>query len=203
MLGHIVFQVTIRAALTRLVSLILLGTHCHDVLDAALNDRAIKVIDAEDKLEEVAELALGVVQDVLKTEEVDGFVCCLSHLQPVIKPQFVTMCAPLLEVFPPRKNGHLSHLLLELTTVALRHSQVVERWVSIKLVSGAHESDIRLPVFLEWEHVREMRLVNPCPLVNYTLSFESAELKSHVGCMPHDHIRASRRPCDVLEVLAH
>ena len=176
MLRHIVFQVTICAALTRLIRLILLGTHCHDVLDAALNDCTIKVIDAEDKLEEVAELALRVVQDILKTEEVYRLVSCLSYLQPVIKPQFVTVCAPLLEVFPPRKDGHLGHLLLELTTVTLSYGQVIERWVSIELISGAHKSDIRLPVFLEWEYVREVSLVNPRPLVDYTLCFESTEL---------------------------
>ena len=86
MLGHVIFQVTIRAALARLVSLILLGTHGHDVLDAALDNRAFKVINAENKLKEVAELAFRLVQDVLEAEEVDRLVGSLCNMQPVIKP---------------------------------------------------------------------------------------------------------------------
>ena len=86
------------------------------------------------------------------------------------------MCAPLLEVFPPRKDGHLGHVLLELTTVTLRDGQVIERRVSVKLISGAHKGDIRLPILLEWQHVREVRLVDPRPLVDYTLGLEAAEL---------------------------
>ena len=48
-----------------------------------------------------------------------------------------------------------------------------------------------------------MGLVNPRSLIDYTLSFKAAELQSYVGGVPHDHIRASRRPCHVLEVLSH
>ena len=143
------------------------------------------------------------IQDVLESEEVDRLVCRLSYLQPVIKPQFVTMCTPILEVFPPGKNGHLGHFLLELATVTLCDGQIVERRVGIELIPGAHKSDISTPVFLEWEHVREVSLVNPRPLVDYAFSFEAAELQSNVGRVPHDHIRASRRPCRILKVLAH
>ena len=113
------------------------------------------------------------------------------------------MSTPLLEIFPPGEDRHLGQILLELTAVALRDGQVVERWVSVKLISGAHKCDIRLPDLLEREHVREVGLVNPRSLIDYTLSFKAAELQSYVGGVPHDHIRASRRPCHVLEVLSH
>ena len=94
----------------------------------------------------------------------------------MIKPQFVTVGALLLEVFPPWKDGVLGEILFKLTTVALRDGQVVERRVSIKLISCAHECDIRLPDLLEWEHVREVSLVNPRSFVDDSLSFEAAEL---------------------------
>ena len=101
LIGRVVLQVAIGAALARLVRLVLLSTHAHDVLDAALNHRSLKVLNAEDELEEITKFALRVIQDVLKAEEVDGLVSCLSDVQPVIKPQLVTVGALLLEVFPP------------------------------------------------------------------------------------------------------
>ena len=54
LLGQVIRDILVGATLARLVCLVLLGTHFHDVLDPALDHSALDVVYAEDELEQLA-----------------------------------------------------------------------------------------------------------------------------------------------------
>lgn len=93
---------------------------------------------------------LGVGQNVFESEEINWPVSILSHLNPVIEPHFVGQCTSLLKFLPERLDRILSELVLELATVNLAAHQIEKGRVSIKLIARAYNSDIIVPVPLEW-----------------------------------------------------
>ena len=121
----------------------------------------------------------------------------------MVKPHFVPSGAPTLKALPVRKNRVFGQLVLEGRTVTLCKCQVKEWRVGIELISRTHNSYIRVPIFLKWQHVREMSLVDPGARVGDTLSLEAAELECHVGSMFDDHVWACGSACRILKILAH
>ena len=121
----------------------------------------------------------------------------------MIKPCPIRRCASFLEVKPVRFDRVFSELVLELATVCLRVHQVEEGWIGIELVPGANHSYVIRPVPLEWQNVREVRLVDPNTRISYSFSLKAAVLQSYIGCVFEDHVRACGAPSYVLEVLAH
>ena len=199
----IVFQIAIRAALTRLVGLILLRPHCHHILDSPFNNCVLNSIDAQDELEQFAKLLLWVRQDVFGAEKVDRLGRVLGHIEPVIKPLSVPMGAIFLEAFPIRKDGLLSKILFERLRVTLGKDQVEEGRVGVELVPCADHSDVGIPVPLERKDVGEVSLVDPCALVSYAFGLEAAVLECNVRRVLDHLVRASGSPSYILEILAH
>ena len=203
LLRQIIGKVAIDTTLAWLICLILLGAESHHVSNSFLEDCALNALKAKDELEQILKLFLWVRKDVLKSEEVDWLLATLSDIDPVLEPSLVPMSAITLEVPPVREHGLLSEFVLERGTVALSQAQVEERRVGIELVACAHHSDIGTPILLERKHVWEMCLVDPSPVIHDALSFEAAVLQGDIRRVLDDHIRASCRASDILEVLAH
>ena len=86
LIGLVVGKITVSAALSWLVSLILLRTHCHDIFNPLLNHSAVDVINAKDELEQFAKLFLRVGENILKPEEVDRLISVLGNVDPVLEP---------------------------------------------------------------------------------------------------------------------
>lgn len=108
-----------------------------------------------------------------------------------------------LEVSPVGQDLGIQKCVLELRTVALRVRQVEERRIRVQLVPRAHNCNIRLPVPLEGQHKRKVRLIDPHALVGETLGLEATELQGNVGRVFEHLVTACRGASDVLEYLAH
>lgn len=121
----------------------------------------------------------------------------------MVEPCPIRRGASFLEVKPIRFDRVLSKLILELSAVCLRVHQVKEGWIGIELVPGANHSDVIRPVPLEWQNVREVRLVDPNTRISNSFSLETAVLQSYVRCMLEDHVGACGAPSYVLEVFSH
>jgi len=203
LLGCVVLQVAVSATLARFVRLIFLSAHCHDVFNALIDDFALDALDAQNKFHELAEFFLGVGEDVLEAEEVDGLVSVLGHVDPVSEPLVVPVHAQALELLPVAQQGLLCDFILKRGRMALSVHKLEEGRVSVKLVAGADDSDVAAPLPLEGQSVREVSLVDPSAIIGDTLGLESTELECHVGGMLDYHVAASGRSRHVLEVLAH
>ena len=123
---QVVLQVTIGATLARRVGLIALRPHGHNVLNAALDNCIVNARHAKDKLEQIPQLFLLVVENVLESKEVNGLVCVLSNVNPVLEPGLIAVGAPGLKIFPVRQDVSIQQIALKLSTMALSVSQVKE-----------------------------------------------------------------------------